>query len=235
MPRLSHRVRRMQRNDHPVLLTSDLIKNLVADPFPSGREQEESLLLLIGNDLSERDPNVWFQLPVGKADYVTAWVGAFSRNSLFEIVRQLRDADLIEWPDDGSLNSVRMKLTGWDRYKEIKRSPSQARLAFMAMPFDDSELDQDFFKNAAAQTGYELCRVDEKQPAGLIEYGFLLVDTANLPNLTYADFSDDALGTVIGGTVTATPLPSALPLFGCALFGLIAFDWRRHNLCQRCA
>jgi hypothetical protein len=136
------------------------------------REQEESLLLLIGGELRDQDPSGFFPMPTPRADYLTASVGAFSRNSLFEIVRQLREAGLIEWQDDGLQNAVRMKFTGWDRYEEIKRSPSQARLAFMAMPFDDAELDhvyKDFFKNAAAQAGYELRRLDERQPAGLID------------------------------------------------------------------
>jgi hypothetical protein len=172
MARLSHRVRKMQQKDKPVKLLRELIDKLISDPLPSMREQEESLLLLIGGELRDQDPSGFFPMPTPRADYLTAWVGAFSRNSLFEIVRQLREAGLIEWQDDGLQNAVRMKLTGWDRYEEIKRSPSQARLAFMAMPFDDAELDRvykDFFKNAAAQAGYELRRLDERQPAGLID------------------------------------------------------------------
>ena len=142
MARLSHRVRKMQQKDKPVKLLRELIDKLISDPLPSMREQEESLLLLIGGELRDQDPSGFFPMPTPRADYLTAWVGAFSRNSLFEIVRQLREAGLIEWQDDGLQNAVRMKLTGWDRYEEIKRSPSQARLAFMAMPFDDAELDR---------------------------------------------------------------------------------------------
>jgi hypothetical protein len=79
---------------------------------------------------------------------------------------------LLEWRNDGSLNPVRLKPKGWDRYEEIRRAPSRARLAFMAMPFNNPELDriyEDCFKPAVGLTGFELRRVDEQQPAGLID------------------------------------------------------------------
>jgi len=160
------------KSDDPIILLRELVDSLTADPLPSVREQQESLLLLVGDELRERDPAGFLPLPVGKADFITAWVGAFDRNSLFQVIRQLREDGFISWKDNDPQNGVGIKPTGWDRYDEIKRAPSQARLAFMAMPFDDTELDRvynDFFKNAVARTGFELRRVDERQPAGLID------------------------------------------------------------------
>jgi hypothetical protein len=61
---------------------------------------------------------------------------------------------------------------GWDHYQELRQAPSVVNLAFMAMPFDDAELDRVYetcFKPAVKETGFELRRVDEHQPAGLID------------------------------------------------------------------
>ena len=73
MPHLSHRVRKMQQKDKPVILHRELIDKLISDPLPSVREQEESLLLLIGDELRDQDPTGWFPMPVPKANCVTAW------------------------------------------------------------------------------------------------------------------------------------------------------------------
>lgn len=171
MPRLSHRLRRMQSKDRPILLEHERINALIADPLPSVREQQETLLVVIGDELREEDPSGSFQISGPRAAYLTSWIGAFHTNALFQIVGQLKDAGLIEWRMDGS-NPVWLKPSGWERYEEIKRSPSQARLAFMAMPFNHPELDHVYnecFKGAAKETGFTLRRVDEGQPAGLID------------------------------------------------------------------
>jgi hypothetical protein len=67
--------------------------------------------------------------------------------------------------------------------------------------------------------------------------GELIVNGLDQPNLTYADFNYSLDGGVTGGTVTLVseevspvPLPASLPLFGCALIGLIAFARRRKVL-----
>jgi len=73
-------MRRMRgKSDDPIILLRELVDSLTADPLPSVREQQESLLLLVGDELRERDPAGFLPLPVGKADFITAWVGAFDR------------------------------------------------------------------------------------------------------------------------------------------------------------
>jgi hypothetical protein len=62
-------------------------------------------------------------------------------------------------------------MAGWQRYEELKRAEVQSRTAFMAMQFDDEELNQmvnDAFKPAVARTGFELRVLTDGQPAGLI-------------------------------------------------------------------
>jgi nucleoside 2-deoxyribosyltransferase len=65
-----------------------------------------------------------------------------------------------------------LTVAGWGRYEELKRGTSAIRSAFMAMQFGDAELDglyNTHLKKAVAETGFELRRVDENQPAGMID------------------------------------------------------------------
>jgi nucleoside 2-deoxyribosyltransferase len=57
-------------------------------------------------------------------------------------------------------------------FEELQRGKSTSRIAFMAMQFGDAELDgiyKDHFKIGVATSGFDLKRVDEGQPAGLID------------------------------------------------------------------
>src|SRR5713101_7590297 len=173
MPRLSHRIRKMQRADgKPVVLVPDLLDKLIEDPLPSFIEQEDNFLLWLGNQLREGDPAGNVPIDQTKTALVTATVGAFDHNSVFRIIYDLRDSDFVEVKGEGLDNRTRMKTKGWQRYEEIRRSPSQAHIAFMAMPFNHTELDRvytDCFKEAVREAGFTLHRLDEGQPSGLID------------------------------------------------------------------
>jgi hypothetical protein len=67
--------------------------------------------------------------------------------------------------------SLILNMKGWERYEEIRRGNIDSKKAFMAMPFGNQKLDEIYkhFKNAIAQTGFDLQRIDEKPKAGLID------------------------------------------------------------------
>src|SRR5207245_4347042 len=62
---------------------------------------------------------------------------------------------------------------GRERDREIQERAVSSKLAFMAMDFQHpTELDAvfyDHFKQAVAQTGFDLRRIDENPPAGSID------------------------------------------------------------------
>lgn len=61
---------------------------------------------------------------------------------------------------------------GWTRYRELSSARVTSRYAFMAMKYNDAELDgivRMWFAPAVMATGFELRRLDENQPAGLID------------------------------------------------------------------
>lgn len=70
-------------------------------------------------------------------------------------------------------NRIRLTLPGWTEVARLERQRAvNATLAFMAMPFGDTKLDNvvtNCFVPAAKAAGYELRKLTEGQPAGLID------------------------------------------------------------------
>lgn len=61
---------------------------------------------------------------------------------------------------------------GWLRYRELSTAQAASRHAFMAMQFGDPRLDtlvSNHFRPAVESTGFDLRRLDDGQPAGLID------------------------------------------------------------------
>ena len=72
---------------------------------------------------------------------------------------------------DGAAN-VTLSFAGWGRYEELNRGGASGNVAFMAMQYDDSELDrivEDHFRPAVSLTGFTLQRLDDQPRAGLID------------------------------------------------------------------
>jgi len=70
------------------------------------------------------------------------------------------------------IQPLQLTIPGWDRLDVLRRGHSKSRIAFMAMPFGKTELDliyRDHFQPAVSATGFTLKRLDEEQPAGLID------------------------------------------------------------------
>lgn len=70
------------------------------------------------------------------------------------------------------IQPLQLMIAGWDRLEVLRRGHSKSRIAFMAMPFGKVELDQiylEHFQPAVSATGFTLKRLDENQPAGLVD------------------------------------------------------------------
>lgn len=71
-----------------------------------------------------------------------------------------------------AISNVGLTPAGWDHYASMLKDSKDSRVAFMAMKFNDPELDTVFascFQPAAARAGYTLLRVDSNPEAGLID------------------------------------------------------------------
>jgi hypothetical protein len=177
--KLSHLLFKMSRGPgYWPIISGYLLQAILADPIelPFPVEQLDNLVQWLGT--AQADPGSWIDEPLR----AIAAVGALDADGLGFIASQAASADLIDGApkfsrrmDGNSVYAfVPMQLTmnGWRRFEELRRGSSAHRVAFMAMPFGEKELDDLFrinFVPAVEKTGFKLKRLDENQPAGLID------------------------------------------------------------------
>jgi hypothetical protein len=153
-----------------VRLNSGLVNSIIQNrPHPPVKKQADNLILWIGDNVK-----IGGQCINIDELAVQAIVESATNEEFKFVSNYLRKRELI---DDGIEPRVRGKVTlsfaGWERYQELKRATSDSRKAFMAMQYSNKQLSDIFekvFRNAVAETGFDLSRlVDTPQPAGLID------------------------------------------------------------------
>lgn len=171
--RLSHALYHMTKHEQWALVTNQLLQNILDNTeLPKPQEQLENLILWLG----ETQPNMGATIHA-KESAISA-VGVVDIFSLGFLVSQSIEAGLMKGDvqnylgGDSGIYSLQLTLAGWKLFEDLQRGKSTSRIAFMAMQFGDKELDQIYknhFKIGVGATGFDLKRVDEGQPAGLID------------------------------------------------------------------
>jgi Zn-finger nucleic acid-binding protein len=169
---MSHALYRMTKREQWVLISSELLKNILENTeLPKPQVQLENLILWLGDTQSSMgeaiDPGV---------EAISA-VGAIDKSNLGFLVEQAIHMGLMKGLTGKNssgwyFNSLQLTLSGWQLFEDLQRGKSTSRIAFMAMPFGDTDLDhiyKNHFKAGVAATGFDLKRLDEGQPAGLID------------------------------------------------------------------
>lgn len=163
---LSHAIRRMQGSSSSPLITNALARQLLqSGSLPSPAQQAEDLILWLG----ENTPAPGEAVELDDRP-LTAIIGALNESGVEFILTELTNQELVvgEMLDGG----VTLTFRGWQRYEELQRGQSRSRKGFMAMSFKNETLNEIFvyhFKPAAKAAGFDLIRVDENPPAGLID------------------------------------------------------------------
>lgn len=134
-------------------------------------------------------------------DAAIAQIGVDDVTDLNTALLELEETDLLRFvsgavPDAarqqlrlGHRTPMILTLNGWDRYEQLKRANPESTSAFMAMHFNDQQMDRiyaDHFRPAIAAIGYDLQTVSPN--AGLIDYHIRLQVTASrfvLADLTH--------------------------------------------------
>jgi hypothetical protein len=166
---LSHSVAKMQGKEPPALDSYSIEAILKNAILPSLREQENNLLLFLGNA-----GNAGHEIGVNPG-HLFAVTGCMSFYGLDFMLDHLQESGLLTHREHPvpvtNQRLLKLKMKGWDRYDEIRRGSIDSKKAFMAMPFGDSVIDEAYrrFKSAVAQTGFDLRRLDEHPKAGLID------------------------------------------------------------------
>jgi hypothetical protein len=178
--RLSHILRRQQRPGVYASIFPDRLNEWrLDDPLPTAIEQADSLILWLG----DRQPSVGEEI-YAQWDELAAWLGdtlVSNPPSQFPSVKNPGLVWLLNGDDIGSLIEsrdasrgleLRLKMRGWQQYETLKRGRADGRTAFMALKFNDPELDfviNECFRPAVARTGFELQVLTDRQGAGLID------------------------------------------------------------------
>ena len=171
---LSHAIYKMtQRDSSWPMLTSENLKQILSQTIlPRPQQQLENLILWLGS--TQPDQGV----PIEIQNRTLSAIGATNMASLGFIVGHAIERGLVAGKVlrsvDGGYHYTPIHLTfdGWVFYEELQRGHNITRTAFMAMQFGDSELNHVYescFKPAVGDTGFTLKKLDEQQPAGLID------------------------------------------------------------------
>lgn len=170
---LSYALYRMAKREQWAMLSSTLLENILANTaLPSPMEQLDNLVLWYGENQKSPGDEICIE------DQTVSAVGVPDEKSLGFVVEYSIQRGLLEGTVQRALGGdyyfvpMRLTLDGWQRYYELQQGHSASRIAFMAMQFGSAELDAVYaecFKPAVTSTGFTLKRLDEGQPAGLID------------------------------------------------------------------
>ena len=173
--KLSYVLHRMTSREQWAYIDSDLLERLLKQTtLPTPQEQLENLILWI----AKKEPHSGISVDINSyLNEALSAVGTLDRQTLGYIVEHAISHLLLKGlfrqvVNDVAMGPMMLTLDGWAFCEELKRGRSQLRRAFMAMQFNDDDLDdvyQNHFKPAVDMTGFELKKLDEGQPAGLID------------------------------------------------------------------
>jgi hypothetical protein len=167
----SHTLRKMQETSEWPVVDSTLANRILetATP-PTPQEQADGFIRWFGKLLlDEYAPGAILSV---SDEEVAAIIGAVSESGVGFIVQGLIHEGLLQGNITTSGSTITLTFSGWQRYDELKRGTPSGRKAFMAMQYNDRELDRivnEYFRPAVAQTGFALHRLDDEPKAGLID------------------------------------------------------------------
>jgi len=188
----SYTIRKMQISDRRPELTRAFFESLETRSLPTPSEASDNLIVLIGEKSGGRPGmanEVFYADPV-----LLGTVGVVEPEDLEWIVESLHSRKLIDGLRvRGKEAKVRLTVSGWEKFEELKRAHVASRFAFFARKFENPELDKVFnscLKPAVAETGFTLQTVTQK--AGLVDA--VIEDEIRRCRFLIADLSDDNAG-----------------------------------------
>ena len=144
--------------------------------FTSPARQVMNLIRFIGDEVSKSGEPIR-QLSGSSIQSTISAPSEKFATSLFEdlsqrgVIQIAYKRELIGHPK--SFVDVNLTLDGWEQYEAEKRGRFEGNYGFLAMQFDEAELDafvQEVLKPVVKEkTGYELVNMDDRSRAGLID------------------------------------------------------------------
>jgi hypothetical protein len=171
---LSYWISRQQTKTGTVVnVPLEIIENLrLDDPLPSPSEQLNELILFVGD--KQPFSGSWMDLELDRA---SGRIGCAINQNRFEginwILKESRDIfENSQTTSPAGTRRLRLSFAGWERHDALRRAKTDSRTAFMAMKFNDPELDRvidECFRPAVKRAGFILRVLTDIQPAGSID------------------------------------------------------------------
>jgi hypothetical protein len=169
---VGHWLREQQKVISNPLLTSDIITRLAADPLlPPLADQRENLLRMVGSRAGAPGEMIGIGSVVDQ--YV---IGAAKPAAVISLAKHLVDEGLCE-VREGAFHrntvdfAISLTFNGWLEFEQMVRGRTGGRKAFMAMPFNKPDLDDEWLpqlKSAVKETGFDLLRnIDDPKPGSI--------------------------------------------------------------------
>ena len=177
---LSHRIR-IQSVDSPTAerkplrITADVLDTIRSSAtLPNPAVQAANLIRFVGDHATRSGEPVTY-LPMNEMDYHHAIIGALDSGAVMRLTKELVERKILtaECIRDSSFINVTLSLDGWERYEAEKRGAFKGNYGFIAMQFNDPELDafvKDIVKPAVKEDiGYDLMDMNDVARAGIID------------------------------------------------------------------
>jgi len=155
-----------------ILTMADIEKTIRNHILPQLGEQIDNLLFY----LCERN-DIFNKVVMVNPQDLIALTGAVNKSGVDFIMDFLiKNGFLTLIPKRSSSNNpnynVKITVEGWQRFYELQRTNKYSRLAFMAMQFNNSTLQnvlKDIIVPAVKETGFDIRKLDDEKRAGLID------------------------------------------------------------------
>jgi hypothetical protein len=171
---IAYQIRRMTGRAEPPLLSIEVLRSLKETArLPDPAQILEDFVLWVGSH--SRWGGERFNLSIKEHRTL---LGAVDKDAFDYMIEMLAKSDLFTGLAVESVDQPRRYLdcalapSGWKLFRELTHSHVGQRYGFMAMKYDDPQVDavvRDHFVPQVKLAGFDLVRLDQGQPAGLID------------------------------------------------------------------
>jgi hypothetical protein len=170
--KISHAIRRQQKNGSTAFLNSTAIEAITTGPLPRPREQADLFIRWLAQNSPGPGESVWVE-----PKHHMSIIGAKSAEGFALVIDHLFDIGQISgnkayYLEEPGRADVKLTFAGWDHYETLKLGGADYKKAFMAMKFGDPILEgvvSTVFKPSALRAGFQLYKLNETPRAGLID------------------------------------------------------------------
>lgn len=172
--KISHAIRMMGQNGRETVLTTYDVDEILKKPLPTPKEQADIFLRWLAENV--RGPG---ETLVVKHTTHMSIMGARTPDGFAFVLDHLFDEGLLAGYRSNEVGAGALvhahatpSFKGWEWYDRLKRGSGSYRKAFIAMQFNDQELDrinEEVYKPCIKATGFKPVRLDDTPSAGLID------------------------------------------------------------------